>query len=146
MRGAIVMRLRAARAILPAIALLAAPTLTIGAPADPIRIELNTETGIPDHCRLSFVIENKSEAGMSSLKLDLVVFDREGVIDRRLVAEMGPLRATKTIVKTFELKGNCTDIGSILVNGVTACAPGDADSCLDRLALASRVANVRLFK
>ena len=127
--------------------LLAALSFTAAAaePADPIRIELNTAAGT-NGCRLSFVVENKSADAVSSLKLDLVVFNKEGTIDRRLVAEMGPLRAAKTVVKTFELERGCADLGSILVNGVTACAPGEPDAGLDRLVLSSRVPHVRLFK
>jgi hypothetical protein len=111
-----------------------------------IRIELNTAEASKARCRLSFVIENKDERAVQSLKLDLVVFNTEGAIDRRLIAEMGPLRAEKTIVKTFEVDGDCASLGSILVNDVTACAPAEAGACLERLALSSRLPKVRLFK
>ena len=101
-----------ARRLLLALALAAAPSLAHAAPPDPIRIELNAAAaGEADHCRLSFVIENKSETAMTSLKLDLVIFDRNGVIGRRLVTEMGPLHAAKTVVKTFALDGGCADVG-----------------------------------
>jgi hypothetical protein len=74
------------------------------------------------------------------------VFGTNGVVQRRLVAELGPLRRAKTVVKAFEIEGDCASIGSLLVNDVTACAPGDAGACLDRLVLASRLSNVRFFK
>ena len=128
------------------LALLAVTSPSFAAPDEPIRIELNAAESVQSRCRLSFVIENKSNAAIESLKLDLVVFGRDGVIQRRLVAEMGPLRRAKTIVKAFELDGGCGQIGSILVNGVTACSPGDVGACLDRLALASRLPDVRLYK
>lgn len=111
-----------------------------------IRIELNTANPAEGTCRLSFVIANKGDAALTSLKLDLVVFGRDGVINNRLIAEMGPLRAAKTIVKTFEVAEACAGIGSILLNDVTACAPGEAASCLDRLVLASRISDIRFFK
>jgi hypothetical protein len=120
--------------------------LAFAAPADPIRLELNAVENVQQRCRLSFVIENKGPVALSSLKLDLVVFGRDGVIDRRLIAELAPLRGAKTVVKTFEVEDPCADIGSVLVNGVTACAPGDADACLDRLVLSSRLNDIRLFK
>ena len=113
---------------------------------DPISVELNAAEGVQSRCRLSFVIENKSDAAIESLKLDLAVFGRDGVIQRRLVTELGPVRGAKTIVKAFELDTECGQIGSILVNDVTACAPMAADACLDRLALSSHVPNVRFFK
>ena len=128
------------------LALLAVTSPSFAAPDEPIRIELNAAESVQSRCRLSFVIENKSNAAIESLKLDLAVFGRDAVIQRRLVAEMGPLRRAKTIVKAFELDGACGQIGSILVNGVTACVPGDAGACLDRLILASRLPDVRLYK
>lgn len=116
------------------------------APPDAIRVELNATADVQNRCRLSFVIENKGAAAVESLKLDLVVFGRDGVIDRRLITDMGPLRGAKTIVKSFDIDGECGKLGSILVNGVTACAPDDAGACLDRLELTSRLPDVRLFK
>ena len=111
-----------------------------------VRIELNAAETVQNRCRLSFVIENKKDTAFENLKLDLVVFGRDGGIQRRLVTEMAPLRASKTIVKAFEIEGECAPVGSILVNDVTACTPGTPAACLDQIALESRVANVRLFK
>jgi hypothetical protein len=135
----------------PARWLLLTALLTMTSPVwaaagDPIRVELNAAESVQSRCRLSFVIENKSEAAIESLKLDLAVFGRDGVIQRRLVTELGPVRGAKTIVKAFELDTECGQVGSILVNDVTACAPMAPDACLDRLALSSHVPNVRLFK
>ena len=113
---------------------------------NPIRIELNTIENVQNNCRLSFVIENKGETPIETLKLDLAVFGREGTIQRRLIVELGPVRGSKTVVKAFDVESDCGQIGSILVNDVTACAPGDPGTCLDRLALSSRSSTVRLFK
>jgi hypothetical protein len=130
-------------------AILAVPAALLAAsnePADSIRVELNSSESVQGRCRMSFVIENKGEAAIDSLKLDFAVFGTNGVVQRRLVAELGPLRRAKTVVKAFEIEGDCASIGSLLVNDVTACAPGDAGACLDRLVLASRLSNVRFFK
>jgi hypothetical protein len=127
----------------------AVPAAALAAPnesADPIRVELNSAESAQGRCRMSFVIENKGETAIDSLKLDFAVFGTNGVVQRRLVAELGPLRRAKTVVKAFEIEGDCASIGSLLVNDVTACAPGDAGACLDRLVLASRLSNVRFFK
>jgi hypothetical protein len=131
--------------------LLFAP-LSIGvatiAAADPaIRIELNAaETVQQDHCRLSFVIENSVGSAIDTLKLDLALFDRGGTLNRRMIVEIGPLRAAKTIVRTFSVETDCGQIGSILLNDVTACTPGEPGGCLDRLALSSRPSTIRFFK
>ena len=92
------------------------------------------------------MIENKGASAIDSLKLDLVIFGKDGAINQRLVVEMGPLRAAKTVVKTFELNGECSRTGSILLNEVTACSLPEPNTCLDHLVLTSRIANVRFFK
>jgi hypothetical protein len=139
------------RAMIHALRLLIAVPLLAAAPAraapeETLRVELNALENVQGRCRYSFVVENKGEAGVESLKLDLAVFGRDGVVQRRLVTEMGPLRRAKTMLRAFELEGECGQIGSILLNDVTACAPGDPASCLDALALTSRVQGVRLYK
>jgi hypothetical protein len=116
------------------------------APLDPLRLELNAVEPAEDRCRVSFVIENPSQTAFDSLRLELALFNRDGIVQRRLATEMGPLRAAKTIVKTFTIEDKCDDIGAILLNDVTACAPGDASQCLDRLTLSSRVDKVRFYK
>lgn len=111
-----------------------------------VRLELNAAETAEKTCRLTFVAENQSPGALESLKLDLAVFNPQGIIQRRLVTEMGPLRAAKTMVRTFVLEGPCGEIGSILVNDVIACAPSDAGACLDGLDLASRLKDVRFYK
>jgi hypothetical protein len=126
------------------LALLAAPQ--VRAADDDIRVELNAAEPVQSRCRLSFVIENKGDTAYESLKLDLVIFNREGVIQRRVVAEMAPLRKTKTIVKAFEIDGDCGQMGAVLLNDVTACVPGDAGACLDRVVLSSKIPDMRFYK
>ena len=127
------------------------PLLAIAVPsgataAEPIRIELNAAVPAQQQCLLSFVIENKSVSELRSLKLDLAFFGRDGVIARRLVAEMGPLRGAKTVVKTFEVEEECGSLGSILINDVSACLTDEPDDCLARLVPTSRVPDIKLFK
>jgi hypothetical protein len=109
-------------------------------------IELNTIEAVENRCRLNFVIENKSDTALESMKLDLVVFGSDGGILRRLLTEMGPARPLKTIVRAFVIDIECGQIGSILVNEVTACAPGNPDTCLDGLALSSHLKGLRFYK
>lgn len=130
---------------------IAAIALLITAPAlaasgGPIAVELNAAETVQNRCRIAFLVENKDDTAIESLKLDLAVFNREGVVQRRLVTEMGPVRKMKTIVRTFEIDGECGQIGAILVNDVTACVPGDPGACLDRLTLSSRAKDIKLYK
>jgi hypothetical protein len=133
------------RSLLPTVLLLIA-SRAFSAPNEPIRVELNLAESVQNKCRLSFLIENKSETPIERLTPDLAIFNRDGIIQRRLVAELGPVYRSKTIVKTFEIEGECGQIGSILINDVTACAPGDPGLCLDRLVLSSRVPGISLFR
>ena len=109
-------------------------------------VELNSIEPVESRCRLNFVNENKSNAAVDSMKLDLVVFSSDGGILRRLLTEMGPARPLKTIVRAFVIDAECGKIGSVLVNEVNTCAPGNPDSCLDGLALSSRVKELRFYK
>ncbi len=121
------------------------PTFAFAAP-EIARVELNAADTENNKCRLTFVIENKTERAIESLKLDLVTFDRDGIAYKRLVTEMGPVRPVKTIVRIFLVDGDCGHIGSVLINDVTGCAPADVNACLDGLVLSSRVKGVRLYK
>ena len=111
-----------------------------------MRVELNAAESAENRCRLTFLIENKAKNPVESLKLDLALFNAEGVVQTRMVTEMAPVRPMKTIVRTFSIDGECKQIGSILVNDVTACVPGNPNACLDGLELASRMKGVRFYK
>lgn len=114
--------------------------------AEDMQVELNALENADNRCRLTFVIENKGKAAVESLKLELVLFNTEGAVYRRMVVDMAPVRPAKTIVKAFAADGDCAQLGKVLVNEVIACTPGDAAACQDQLGLASRVKTVRLYK
>jgi len=114
--------------------------------AEDFHVELNAIENGENRCRLTFVIENKGKTGIESLKLDLALFNTDGAVYRRMLVDLAPLRANKTVVKTFEAEGDCAQLGSVLVNEVTACQPGEPNVCQDQLALSSRVKNVRFYK
>jgi hypothetical protein len=111
-----------------------------------VLIELNSIESSDNRCRLNFVIQNKSDVAMETLKLDLVVFGTDGGILQRFLAEMGPARAAKTNVRFFQADADCRQLGAILVNDVTACAPGEPGACLDGLGLSSRLQALRFYK
>jgi hypothetical protein len=111
-----------------------------------LRLELNTVESVQNRCRMTFLIENKRDQAIESFKLDLVVLDTNNTMQRRTLIELAPIRQSKTMIRTFDIEQDCGKIGSILVNDVTACSPGDAATCLDQLALSSRVSGIRIFK
>ena len=119
--------------------LLAGPARTADAPA--VTIELNKLEPQGKACRAYLVIDNPSDAAFQALKLDLVVFRTDGVIDRRLLIDLAPVRAAKKSVKIFDIDAlACDAVGSVLLNDVTDCrdATGPVLDCAARLKLSSR--------
>ncbi len=118
--------------------------------ASPVPLELNKLepiAGQPAGCRAYIVAQNPDPEPFDQLRLDLVLFGGDGVIERRIALDIAPLGGGKTTVRLFDLPGlACTDIARILVNDVLACRGGkpvadrDRDECLDRLAVTSRAA------
>lgn len=119
---------------------------SFAAAEDVLRLELNTTESAQGRCRMSYLIENKSDRAVDAFKLDLVILSTENTMQRRMVIDIAPVRAAKTIFRTYEVDRDCGQIGAVLVNEVQACTPGDPSTCLDRLALASKVSTIRLFK
>lgn len=118
------------------------------APAAKIAVELNKLEGQQASCRAYLVIDNQSDKSYDVLKLDLVLFQTDGIIGRRFALDLAPLKSKKRSVKLFDLDGvKCDTIGSFLINDIMECKAGGTDegSCLDRLALSSR-SNVQLSK
>ena len=119
---------------------------TLAQAEDLSRLELNAAETANNRCLLTFLIENKTSKAIDSLKLDLALFNTEGIIQRRMITEMGPIRGARTNVRTFPAEGECGQIGAILVNDVAACSAGDPGECMDGLTLSSRVKAIRLYK
>lgn len=116
-------------------------------PAEPIAVELNKLEAAGADCQATVVATN-GLSRLDSLKLDLVVFDADGIVAKRLAAELGPLSAKKTVVKTFPVKGlACSAMSRVVLNDVLACTgpSGPVAGCLDDLALKTRT-NVAFAK
>ncbi len=141
-------RLQLLRLVPAALWLVASPCVaqsspSSGAAAGAFSLELNRLDGIGDDCRVTLVEKNGTRSAFAALKLDLVVFDGEGIVVKRVGMDAGPLKAGRTVVKTFDLKGlACLSVGRLLINDVLACeAEGLApDACLDVVEPRSRAA------
>ncbi|MBA1147246.1 Tat pathway signal sequence domain protein [Ectothiorhodospiraceae bacterium WFHF3C12] len=112
--------------------------------ADPgtIDVELNKlEDRDNGDCRAYMVFQNATESRLEVFQLDLVLFDADGIITRRLALEAGPLNAGKTVVKLFDMTSTaCAEIGQILVNGVVECrtSKGPVSGCTRRTRVTTR--------
>lgn len=134
------MTLRRLFLLLPA--LLAATSLR-AEEAPRFSIEINRLDAAGDDCRVTLVEKNATSTAVAALKLDLAVFDKEGIVVKRVGVDAGPLRAGRSLVKTFDLKGlACDGVGRVLVNDVIACEAGGlaVDACFDMIEPHSRAA------
>ena len=105
-----------------------------------LAIQLNKLKPVDAGCRIYFVIENQGDEPYQELTVDLVTFDPAGIVGQRLLVELGPLRAAKTSVSSFDFDGlDCAAIDRILVNDVTSCRTpaGTPEDCVARIALSS---------
>ncbi len=114
--------------------------------AKPVSVELNRLEARNEGCRVWIRVANPG-AAVDPLRLDLVIFGKDSVVNRRLALDLGPLPADKTMVRIFDLAGTaCDGVGTILLNDVLACGPETPAACLSRLAVSSRVQGVALEK
>jgi hypothetical protein len=119
--------------------------------AAPLTLELNRlEAREGGACRIWMVTRNGAAEALDPLRLDLVMFGRDGVILRRLAVDLGPLPAGRTAVRIFDVGGQaCDGIGQLLLNDVLACGgtePARREACAEGLALRSRAAGVEFQK
>lgn len=109
--------------------------------APALRLELNRLEPTGEACRTYLLVDNSRGPALRSLKVDLFAFDTEGVAQRRLAVELGPVQERKTMVRLFDFPAlACPKIGRVLLNDVLACEGGDAsrESCLERIETESK--------
>src|SRR5690606_19545401 len=105
-------------------------------------IELNRLEARPEGCRVWLLLRNPTADAHEKLRLDLLLFGRDGVIARRMLVDAGPLPAGKTMARIFDAaRLPCEEIGSVLLNDIPACGVED---CLGRFATSSRAPGVAL--
>lgn len=117
----------------------------------PIKLELNRlEAREAGGCRVWLVLNNAGTETLDPLRLDLVLFGRDGAVSRRLAVEVGPLPGGRTVVRLFDVAGQpCEGVGQILLNDVLACngtGPEARSACIERTVLASRPDGVPFLK
>lgn len=139
-------------------ALLLAAALACSGPAfaqsGDVQVELNKLRPVDDACRAYLVTQNLSDDKFDSLKLDVVMFDADGIVAKRLAVQLAPIPAGKTRLKVFDMADlDCDQIGQLLLNNVLECttvptsaedpaadkpAPVAHDDCLSRVTVSQR--------
>lgn len=113
-----------------------------------LSLELNKVEASETGCRVYLVADNQSEIMLATLRLDLVFFQTDGVIGKRVALDLAPVKAKKRVVKAFDIdKLKCDGIGSILINEIADCRSdsGPLENCLGHMSLKS-LSTVQLTK
>lgn len=106
-----------------------------------VDVELNKLQQMDNACRAYLVTQNLTDTDFKSLQLDIVMFDNDGIVAKRLAVEIAPLTAGKTSLKVFDIGGlACENIGQLLLNNVLQCQDdsGKRDDCLTLVHVSSR--------
>ncbi|TNC60474.1 hypothetical protein [Rubellimicrobium roseum] len=113
-----------------------------GPVAGALELELNDAMAVDGGCRLTFLVENGVGGDLSALSLETAMMNIEGRVAQVTLFDFGDLSAGRPRVRQFDLSElACEDLGTVLINGVTACEgtgiePG---ACQSALTLSSRV-------
>lgn len=116
-------------------------TGTALAQAGGIHIELNKLETVKGACRAYLVTQNLTQTRFESLKLDVVMFNNDGIVAKRLAVQIAPMPAGKTSLKVFDIDGlTCDKIGQLLLNDVLECKDkkGDRNDCLSLISVSQR--------
>ena len=135
-------RVRCIGAVAAALAL-CGPAPAQDASPTPLKLELNRLEPAGEACRTYLVVDNSRGTALKSLKVDLFAFDTDGIAQKRLAVELGPIPDKKTIVRLFDFPAlACPKIGRVLLNDVLACEGGQAsrETCLERIVTESKTA------
>ena len=104
-------------------------------------IELNKLEDTEQGCRSLFLFDNATGHELNRFRVDLILFDQEGVYAKQLLLDMAPLHEDKKVMASFLLaEQSCDSIGSILVNDLPWCENGSGAEldCVPLLKVESR--------
>lgn len=108
-----------------------------------VNIELNNIALRNDVCQVFIRVGNQSDTTYSAFKIDLAFFDKDGIINDRVLVDLAPLRARKTSIHVFDMPDlDCGGIGEVLLNDITECQAENPENtpanCFDAVTLSAR--------
>ena len=108
-----------------------------------VSLELNKLEQQEAGCRAYMVLQNGTQSNFEQLRLDIAIFDADGIVAKRLAVEAAPLPVNKTSLKLFTMTGlTCDNVGRMLLNNVLSCADqnGEREDCVGILNVSTRTA------
>lgn len=119
-------------------------TTSAQAPSGKISLELNNiQATASGGCRLSMIATNGLDYPVDQFGLEVVAFNKDGLVDQFLRLDFTRISAGKTKILQFDLADkSCDAISRLHINNVLNCMPaGTADIyCPDLLSLSNRTA------
>jgi hypothetical protein len=104
-------------------------------------IELNKLEDTEQGCRSLFLFDNATGHELNRFRVDLILFDQDGVYAKQLLLDMAPLYEDKKVLASFLLADDpCASIGTVLINDVPWCENGAGATvdCVKLLEVGSR--------
>ncbi|MHA7772614.1 hypothetical protein [Roseibium sp. M-1] len=131
------------KSLIPAIAVILFSTATHAQDVTgKVSLELNQLQPTADGgCRLSIIATNGLERSMDQLGLEMVAFNKDGLVDQFLRLKFSRISAGKTKVLQFDLAGkSCDSLSRLHINDVMNCVPPSITDvyCPDLLDLGNR--------
>lgn len=108
-----------------------------------IEMELNKLEVNETDCTSLFVVRNKTDTEFAKILTELVIFNKDRIVTKRLALDIAPLAAQKTRVLAMRISDvPCEAIDEILLNTVSDCQSGAAqiDDCVSAITVSSRAA------
>ncbi|MEL7543538.1 MAG: hypothetical protein AAGJ70_07170 [Pseudomonadota bacterium] len=103
-------------------------------------VELNALKPAAGSCQLAFVFRNGLPADITSLAMEIVLFDRGGIMQRVLRLKASALPAKSMRFKMFAIPGvECVGLGNVLLNDIPSCELATTDTALDKTACAAAI-------
>ena len=97
-----------------------------------LTVELNLIEQEGTSCRTYFVFDNGGDIDFANLRLDVFLFNNNGIIGRRFLLDSGAVNSGGTRVRIADLPDTeCAGVGYLLINGVLGCEDRDGarDDC-----------------
>ncbi len=107
-----------------------------------VTVELNKLEAAGAACRGYFMVTNRGPQALKELRTEVYLFDRKGVVLRRVGLTFADIRPERAKVAIFDLaEVACGDLGRLLINDVLSCTAGDGapvKACGEMIAATSR--------